>query len=70
MTPHRVTNKSWSHSINLILSHDYRLVVIKEFGPTQLLEKQSNTFARDRQRVVQRRLDELSVTCSQAKQLL
>lgn len=44
--------------------------MIKVPGPTQLLEEQADTFARDGQRVVQRRLDELTVSCSQAEELL
>lgn len=48
----------WSHGLTRAL------------GPTQLLEEQRHALARDGQRVVQRCLDELPVSCSQAEQLL
>lgn len=59
----KLTNK-W-HNTDSHISHGPRVCVL-----TQLLEEQSDAFARDGQRVVQRRLDELPVSCSQAEQLL
>lgn len=40
------------------------------FEPTQLLEKHGDTFVCNRQIVVERCLDELPISCSQAEKLL